>query len=364
MLISNSVAGTAALSFLGIILISQFAIATPNQLPGQVHAIHIVSHVGPRAAEPTLADRRPKRARADRGVTLYAVLEVARGQRREYYSDADTIRIGARTIRPRPIADAPPVSLRWYKVEPDTEVLSNTRSGRFQLEEIPYVETPVPAWDDRATVRADVRPTVTADRGRGVGTMRYKLEARSATATLTTAGREATRERGGGLRDDVHQVSLRRDDSYLGMLTELFGQPYIWASGGQPARQHQSERLEGADCADFIVYGWRRLGHRVDYTWSQGLREYTRLLAAGEPGPEHIFRDRHGQPVPFPEPGDLLLFPRHVGALVEDRGVPGVLDGDDIMMHTLFQSPREQSIADAGYAGRSLEVRRWRRARR
>jgi len=54
------------------------------------------------------------------------------------------------------------------------------------------------------------------------------------------------------------------------------------------------------------------------------------------------------------------LFPRHVGALAVDRGELGVLDDQDFMMHTLFDSPKEQAIADSGYADKPVELRRFR----
>ena len=56
-----------------------------------------------------------------------------------------------------------------------------------------------------------------------------------------------------------------------------------------------------------------------------------------------------------------MLFPRHVGALAEDRGALGVLDDQDLMMHTLFDSPKQQAIADSGYADTPVEVRRFTR---
>jgi len=34
------------------------------------------------------------------------------------------------------------------------------------------------------------------------------------------------------------------------------------------------------------------------------------------------------------------------------------------MMHTLFDSPKEQAIGDSGYAGYPVEVRRFRPAKR
>ncbi len=343
---------------------SSAAAAQTSPAPGaDITAVYIVSRPGDDA--PTApAGLGPTRARIDAGVTLYAVLELShRGQRR-FYSDAGRIRVRGRVITPRPMTDAPAVALRWYKVEPTVETLSNTATGSFRFETIPYAETEVEAWRDHTSVSADVHPTLTTDRGQGVGTMRYMLAAVTPSGQVTSPGIGARASRGGGLSERVHRVSLRRDDTYLGMLTELYGQPYIWASGGQPAARHQSERLEGADCADFVVYGWRRLGHRIPYTWSEGLREHTRRVAAGAPGNDGVYRDDHGRALDFPAPGDLLLFPGHVGVLVADRGQPGVLDGDDIMAHTLFASPREQSIAAAGYAGRSVEVLRWRGRRR
>jgi hypothetical protein len=179
--------------------------------------------------------------------------------------------------------------------------------------------------------------------------------------TVATPGAEARRGRGaGGLDDRVHRVSLRRDDTFLGYLTEMYGQPYIWASAGGSDATHQSERLEGSDCADFMVYAARREGRRVSYTWTGGLGAYTRSLGRGTLREDGVYVDRRGAPLPFPRPGDMVLFPRHVGALVEDRGVVGALDVADVMAHTLFDAPKEEAIATSGYAAGPVELLRWR----
>jgi hypothetical protein len=325
----------------------------------RIAAVHIVS----RSNEPdAIADDTPKRARLDVGVTLHGVLEVEQGRQRIYYSNASTIRLRGRIYKARPMAEAPFAALAWYKIEPTTENMSNTATGSFRYERIEYREVMVQPWLLRASVEADVRPTLTGDHGRGAGTMRYKLSAATAQGVLATPGVEARRGRGsGGLSDHVHRISLRRDDTFLGIMTELYGQPYIWASAGGTDRTHQSERLEGADCADLMVYGARRKGYDIPYTWTGGLHPYTRTLARGKPGKDGVYVDQQGKPLPFPRVGDMLLFPRHVGALVEDRGVPGVLDTADIMMHTLFASPREQPIAETGYGTVPLEIVRWKK---
>lgn len=323
---------------------------------GHIVAAHVVSRVGD-----GVASDRARHALASEQVSLHAVLAVRHGSRTDYFSDAGpAVELGGRRRPVRPLAEAPPARLAWFKVEPRVESMSNTASGAFRFEAIDYAETAVRAWQGRGSVVADVRPTLTPDRGKGLGTMRFKLQAVTDDGTFATAGATARRGRGsGGLTDEVHRVSLRRDDTYLGFLTEMFGQPYIWASAGTSNRKHQSERLEGSDCADFVVYGRRRLGEDRDYTWTGALPQVTRLLARGRPGTDGIYVDNKGKPLPFTRPGDVLLFPRHVGVLTADRGEPGVLDRADIMFHTYFASPQQQPVGDTDYRDAPVEIRRW-----
>lgn len=332
---------------------------------GALRAARVVSAVLPASAAATVvADDRPKFARLDQTVRLYALIAADVDGARRWYSDAPAVRFEGKALATRPLAELPRAGLRWYRVEPEVATMSNTESGAFRFEPVPYQRTGFPvAAASPGSALADVRPTLTPDHGRGVGTMRYAIEVIRDGVSVASPGPQARRGRGsGGLLDSVHRVSIRRDDTYLGYLTEMFGQPYIWASAGTTTRTHQSERLEGSDCADFIVYGARRMGKALDYTWSGGLPSVTKLLAPrGERGEDGVYRDAKGQPLPFPSPGDLILFPRHVGALTQDRGQIGILDDQDLMMHTLFDSPKEQAIADSGYAQTAVELRRWKK---
>lgn len=294
------------------------------------------------------ATDRPVHARADQVVMLYVSVRV--GGR--WYTDAPG------WPRARPLAKAPGATLTWSRIEPAAADYSNEDATGFHFAPIDYRATPLDA--SGTAIAADVRPTLTPDHGHGVGTMRYQITVTQGARTIASPGSEARRGRGaGGLTDAVTRISIRRDDTYLGYLTEMFGQPYIWASAGVTDASHQSERLEGSDCADFVVYGARRMGKRISYTWTGGLPGISTLLAAGTRGDDGIYRDGHGTPLPFTRAGDLVLFPRHVGVLVEDRGTKGVLDDQDIMMHTLFDSPKEQPIADTGYADKPVELRRF-----
>jgi hypothetical protein len=293
-------------------------------------------------------------------VTLYAVIEVAGSS--TVYSDAPSLELRGKRLTPVPLSRGPRVELTWNRIEPAAANYSNGDGPSFHYEPIEYRATVIAGTAGASSIRADVRPTLTPDHGKGVGTMRFQVVVRQGERTVASAGPSARRGgASGGLTDDVMRVSIRRDDSFLGYLTEMFGQPYIWASAGRSDRTHQSERLEGSDCADFVVYGARRMGYDIPYTWTGGLPKYTRLLGAGTRGPDGVYRDRRGKPVPFTAPGDIVLFPRHVGVLTQDRGVLGVLDDQDLMVHTLFDSPKVEPIASSGYAHTPVELRQLRR---
>jgi len=302
------------------------------------------------------ASDRPAYARRGQRVTLHAVLRAGT----TYFSDARQLVIGGKRVKAEPLASGPRVALRWQRIEPAVANMSNTQSGSFRFEPIEYRTTAIAGSEDKPSLAVDVRPTLTPDHGGGVGTMRYQLVVTQGERSLATPGIEARRGRGsGGLTDAVARVTIRRDDTLLGYMTEMYGQPYVWASAGLSDTTHQSERLEGSDCADLMVYAARRLGKRIAYTWTGGLSQSTKLLGAGTRGSDGIYRDKRGKPLPYTQEGDLVLFPRHVGALAGDKGEKGVLDDADLMLHTLFDSPKEQPIADSTYADKPVELRRF-----
>ncbi|MBS1124006.1 MAG: hypothetical protein H6Q90_6234 [Deltaproteobacteria bacterium] len=308
------------------------------------------------------ASDRPAYARADQHVTLHAAIVSESAGKRVVYSDAKAVVLGGKRLSPKPLANAPELELRWNRIEPAVATMSNGDTpSEFHFEPIDYRATPIDTATNAASISADVRPTLTPDYGHGVGTMRYQIVVLQGDRLIASPGPESRRGKGaGGVTDDVLRISIRRDDSYLGYLTEMYGQPYIWASAGLSDTSHESEHLEGSDCADFVVYGMRRLGKRLGYTWTGALPQLSSLLASGERAADGVYRDHADKPLPFTRIGDLVLFPRHVGVLALDRGTLGVLDDQDLMMHTLFDSPKEQAIGETSYADKPLELRRFR----
>lgn len=289
-------------------------------------------------------------------VTLHAVV---RGAGLPIVADAPQVKL-AGVVKPAtsPERAGGPWTVRWYRVEATDRALSNT-DPEFHWHEIGYRDVELEACRDRFHCAADLHTAVLGDRG-GLGTMAFKATVTRGDRSGSSVGSEKRHR--GGLIPEIARVTVRRDDTYLGYLTELFNTPYIWGSAGSD-RVHQAERRIGSDCADLMTYGVRRLGHDVPYTSTWQLGTYTRRLATSDgPDADGVYR-QGGRPIAIGpggvRPGDMLLFPGHVGALVRDEAPLGVLSTSDVMMHTSWREPEEKPLAETEYARSSVKVVRW-----
>lgn len=245
---------------------------------------------------------------------------------------------------------------KWFKLEPTTESVDNTQPS-FHFAPIAYRATELEACRDQAECPADVSPTVLpkVDALPGVGTMAFQVEVTGTDGTVAKSpGLESVKY--GGLTPDVFRVAVRRDDSFLGYITELINTPYIFGSAG-PDGRNQTDLLIGADCADLAVYGRRRLGKKAEYVSSYTIDKQAPLkftgAAANDKG-EVV--DAKGAAIAFgakgAQVGDVLHFPgsRHVAVLYEDRAPVGVLDSGDLMIHTCWAPPKIEAIGASSCA--------------
>lgn len=292
-------------------------------------------------------------ARADQSVALHAAVRV-RGRRGcVLYTDAPKVKSRCR-VRALP----EDLEYTWLKVEADRAAYDNVPGGKFSFRPIGWLES---NWRrGRSRVPADVRPV--RRRGvRGAGTMRYRLRIGQGEHVLESAGL-AARAGGPSRRADIRKVTVRPDDTYLGYMQELAGLPYIFGSAAQGREPHQAERHIGVDCADLMVYGLRRLGHDVGYRSSRTLGPISRRVVSGVAARRGDVYLAGGRPVRVGAggvaPGDWLIFEGHVGAFVEDRGRPGVLDTRDLVIHIAWRELAVESLADSGYGASPFEVRR------
>jgi hypothetical protein len=328
-----------------------------------------------RAPGAATASMRPVQARVGEPVTLSVALATSRG--------ITPIPTGAR--------------VRWLRVLPRMEhvdhpspnpgltsfsnaVLYGPRHGRWiGYDRLEYVTRPVDAREGEA--RDDGTLTVRAAalepaRG-GAGSMWFSAE-----VTLPD-GRTLRAPDGAdvdtlGLSPDVARVSFRVDDSYLGWLGTYFGVPNVFGSNGT-ARDHQTDRYTGADCADVLVGALRAMGRR-DVPYLSVAQIGT--AAARRTGTLVIDRDgRYLRDVSPPRwgtdiaPGDLVTLgyldddarslPRdwdHIAALVADANGNGVLDGPDVIRHVTARGLDETPLVHAGRM--QIALWRWSRAAR
>jgi hypothetical protein len=253
----------------------------------------------------------------------------------------------------------------WFKLEVTSESVDNTQPT-FHFEPVGYRAVEIERCRDRASCAVDVVPSVLPQVAQlpGIGTMAFAVTAVLEDGTvLSTPGIESVKY--GGLTSEVMRVTFRRDDSYLGFVSELINTPYIFGSAG-PDGRNQSDLLIGADCADLAVYGQRRLGKKATYSSSYALDqqapEHFRAVSLTADG---AAADAHARPIAFSEkgvkPGDVLHFPnsRHIAVLYEDRPPMGVLDSGDLMLHTCWAPPKIEAIGSSRCASFPWRVLRF-----
>jgi hypothetical protein len=241
-------------------------------------------------------------------------------------------------------------------------------------DQIEYFERVVRAWGDAKPIAATIATAEEATmQVPGLGTLGYKAEVKLGDVTLATAGAEATDTF--GWLPSVHRVSIRRDDTFLGFLSEYLLVPEVFGSAGG-GKNHQTERFTGADCADVMVGAMRRKGTKLAYTNVAGLPSYAKTIAGAteldEAGmPDHVIDGvQVGDLIRIDYGGELRNHtPRafdHVAALWEDRSDPngpkkggpdGKLDGFDLVIH--MGHPRLKIEPLSGQSPATIDVLRW-----
>lgn len=305
-----------------------------------------------------------QRAKLGEAIFLYAAVQGEVDGKNVVITAAPALALDGKAVSARRIVRPDTqknIQLRWFKVEPTGNSYNNTTGG-FHWDPIEYREHPLGDWDATWRIPADVHPVAYPDTHGGLGTMAFKVAVKIGDKTYASPGKESIYR--GGLSDEVIRVAFRRDDTFTGYLTELFNTPYIWGSAGYPPIMHQAERLIGSDCADFVVYGARRTGKNTPYRASWHLPLVADTVARGEKiDSKGRYLTKEGKPIIVGKDevhiGDLLLFSGHVGALIEDREPAGVLDTNDVMIHTFWAPPTEEPISKTAYAQAAVRVLRW-----
>lgn len=348
-----------------------------------------------------------KFAKAGENVTLACVLKAEKEGKTIYYSTADRIRLNSGKVPETQIRrwdkriDGA-ITIAWYKIEPfmlhqsppgnDPEVpdfLWYTNAhlpgcpknrGWIGFDTIEYKETGIKRkqWE----LDADAHPSERKyDIHQGLGVMRYKVTALlmspgEKSLTVSSPGKESVDMY--GIKNNVHMVDFRKDDTFLGWITSYFNVPGVFGSVRQ-----QLDRYLGVDCADLIIAACNRYsGKNIGYTNVNGLipmmKKKTRDLYLFSDGTLHVSPEKKAETVELVFgrdvfPGDLIFFDYpveghqkygswdHVGVILSDSGARGridtVLGPGDLILHAGFEELHSTLLESGAFVGEDFPTR-------
>lgn len=142
------------------------------------------------------------------------------------------------------------------------------------------------------------------------------------------------------INTSVVQVVVRKNNTYLGFLTELLNVPFVIPPKTVPNFGHQTDLRVGTDCAELAIYGRRRNGYKVPYGGPRGIKEY--LVKTNKV-----------------IPGVILHFGFQVSVLYEDRGQPGTIDSEDLLIHAYLDKVSIQRLGDIDLYNKAYELYTW-----
>lgn len=280
--------------------------------------------------------------RTGQEVKLFVV--VRRGDR--YFSDAPRFKLSGEVVRALPLASVDKAG--WREIAPTLRSYDNI--GR------PL--TPVEYHAGREIPGTALRRRFTAAEA---GTWYFTSTQKPSLPMYLQTAEPLMREYVGR----VVQVVCRKDDSYIGYLTELLRTPFIMGPMVTRSGFHQTDQRVGSDCAEFAIYGRRRLGKQILYGGPAGAKHYLTEIIPGpfQPDRNGIYRNRKGETVRIGpggiQPGDILHFGQQVSVFYASHGRTDRLNGDDLCFQSWGRTPQIVKIRDCGFYQLPLHVMKW-----
>ena len=147
----------------------------------------------------------------------------------------------------------------------------------------------------------------------------------------------------GGLAHTA-RIEIRRSvgSGFHAGLSEEFGLPYVFGAGFlRSGKWRGPDTGVGNDCANYLVYAWRRSGLRMPWCNPAQLRRHLTLVAKHVRSTDHLVI-----PEDAASRGLVIHMGSHVAALWEDREPIGTLGPTDLVAHHLGGAPEVISLGD------------------
>lgn len=146
----------------------------------------------------------------------------------------------------------------------------------------------------------------------------------------------------------LFKLVIRRDDTYVGYLTELLGVPFVLWPQRLPGRGHQTDLQIGADCVALVIYGRRRMGFDVPYVAPLALTRFMTVVSGAFSSAGRRIRV-----------GDVLDFGFQTAVVAEHRDPAAALGDNDLIIHTYHGVAEEIPFSRLPYRNHPFEVLRW-----
>ncbi|MEM7384175.1 MAG: CapA family protein [Verrucomicrobiota bacterium] len=229
---------------------------------------------------------------------------------------------------------AMPLQVRWLALRPESmvsNVLPDLPAGKI------FARTATPYVRDIEHVL-----TMTEDGALAADSWRSLLDGQTGFGTVRLVADIREEDDSPWQRTPEIEIRVSEGPGFRAALAEQFGTPYVFGAGFlSDGRETGPETRAGNDCANYLIYAWRRCGQRLPWCDPLQLRPHLQLLAK-----ELTIDSRTPIDAAMIERGLVIHCGKHVAAIWEDVEPIGVLDPGDIVTHHLSGPPELITLMD------------------
>ena len=304
------------------------------------------------------------------GETLKLHLVLKRGD--EFFTSVDSFYSDGTLVKVFSNKTFRPTKTSWYQIQPVLKEYSNLwtkgniEENNVHLEPILYKKSLIkktnnlPALDFVNIVEKDSFGTYYFTAEIEVsGKLLSSINFPSFSATFSLHNKFAHK---------IVQIVYRKDDTYVGYLSELLNTPFVIAPRFTDDGYHQTDTRIGSDCAAFAIYGKRRQGFDIPYLGPKWIHKYLiespkyTFMPSEEIGTE-VYVAENGELARVGtngiEVGDIIHFGEQVSVFYRDAGIEGILDKDDLVFQCFKTAPHLTTIEKSGFYHLPIRLFKW-----
>jgi len=152
------------------------------------------------------------------------------------------------------------------------------------------------------------------------------------------------------------EIVVRKDDSYVGRLSELLGAPFVLGPTYIPGLGHETDQRVAADCVALVIYGRRRLGESVPYMAPAALHARLKVVAEARGLVDSEDRPAHIGPLKL---GDVLYFGFQTAVVSGNLSSDGYPTSSTKIIHSYHGLAEEVELDALPYRRSPVEILRW-----